>query len=114
GTAVVVLEAVVILGLVRTLVLGVGDAVAVVVVVRTAVVVLEPVLVLGDERALVLVVRDAVVVGVAQVGCVADREEEPRVGRADRLIETGAASERDRELAAGDQAQAADRLHRAL
>ena len=77
-----------------------GTAVAVVVVVGAAVVVLEAVLVLGDQRALVAVVLDAVAVAVAHVGRVADRDEEPRVGRADRLVEAGAAADRDRERAA--------------
>ena len=64
GAAVVVLDAVDRLGLVRALVLDVGDAVAVVVGIGAAVVVLEAVLVLGLVRALVLRVGDAVAVVV--------------------------------------------------
>ena len=62
--AVVVLEAVLVLGLVRALVGRVGDAVAVVVGIGAAVVVLEAVLVLGLDRALVGRVGDAVAVVV--------------------------------------------------
>src|SRR5439155_7220026 len=62
GAAVVVLVAVLGLGLVRTFVLGVGDAVLVVVRIGAAVLVFELVLILGLVGALVLRVDDAVAV----------------------------------------------------
>jgi hypothetical protein len=66
GTAVVVLEPVLVLGLVRAAVDGVGEPVGVVVGIRTAVFVLEPVAVLGLVRTLVGGVGNAVpvVVGI--------------------------------------------------
>src|SRR5207249_3555440 len=66
GTAVGVLEAVVVLRLIGTLVLVVGDAVVIAIrhVVGAAVLVLEAVVGLGLVRTLVLVVGDAVVVVV--------------------------------------------------
>src|ERR1043165_2850231 len=66
------------------------------------------------RSALVARVVDAVAVGVADVGRVADREEEARLRRADRLIETAAAADRDLQRARDRDAQAADQLHRAL
>ena len=65
-----------VLGLERTLILLVGDAVPVVVEIRAAVLVLEAVVVLGFERAAVALVGDAVeiVVGLgAAVGVDEDR-----------------------------------------
>src|SRR5262249_51386235 len=64
-TAVGVLEAVLVLGLVRALVDRIGDPVAVVVRIRAAVGVFEAILVLGLVRALVDIVGDPVAVGVA-------------------------------------------------
>ena len=64
GAAVLVLEAVVGLGLVRALVVDVEDAVLVVVGIGAAVLVLEAVLVLGVVRAQVVDVEDAVLVVV--------------------------------------------------
>src|SRR5262249_15964934 len=64
GGAVLILEAVVDLGLVRALVVLVGDAVLVVVEVGAAVLVLEAVLVLGVVRAQIVDVGDAVLVVV--------------------------------------------------
>ena len=65
GAAVLVLVPVVVLGLVRALVVDVGDAVAVVVGIGAAVLVLEAVVVLGLVRALVDRVGDAVTVTIA-------------------------------------------------
>ena len=67
GAAVVVLEAVEVLGLVRAVVAGVDDAVAVVVRIGAAVLVLEAVAILGLVGAAVLGVGDAVAV-VVRVG----------------------------------------------
>ncbi len=64
GTAVLVLHAVHVLGLVGALVLFIENAVLVVVRVRASVLILELVLVLGLVRALVLLVRDSVLVVV--------------------------------------------------
>src|SRR4029079_11080404 len=113
GAAVVVLEAVEVLGLVGALVGGVGAVVAVVVVVGAAVVILEAVLVLGAERALVAPVGDAVAVGVAHVGRVAQRDEQPRLRRADAVDQSRAAADDDRDRAGRVDAQTPLDLERA-
>jgi hypothetical protein len=87
GAAVVVLEAVAVLG-VRALVHVVEDAVAVAVAVAAlgaAVVVVVAVLVLGDHRAVVHVVEDAVVV-VVQIGAAVFVQELVEVLRVVRAV----------------------------
>jgi len=60
------LEAVEVLGLVRTLVLGVGDAVLIVVEIGTTVLVFEAVLVFRFVRTLVANIRNAVVISIGK------------------------------------------------
>ena len=104
GAAVVVLEAVLVLGLERALVLRVEDAVLVVVGIGAAVVVLEAVLVLGLVRALVDVVEDAVAVLVARLG---------RRRCTCRAATGGARGARSRRRSAGDRARGSSRPGRA-
>ena len=85
GAAVVVLEAVLVLGLVRALVPAVRDQVAVIVRLGATVVVLEAVLVLGLGGALVLVVHDPVAVRVLVIWRPAQARQEPELGAADGL-----------------------------
>jgi hypothetical protein len=114
GAAVVVVPAVEVLALVRALVAGVIAAIVVVVVVGTAVAVLPAVAILGLVGAAIAVVGDAVLVGVAGVGRVADRREQPQIGRADAADHAGAAADHHRDrLGRVDPGPALD-LHRAL
>src|SRR5439155_20878283 len=78
--AVLVLIAVAVLGIVRPLVVDVGDAVAIVVGIGAAVLVLEAVEVLGVVGARVDVVLEAVAVAVADVRLEHDADERARLG----------------------------------
>src|SRR5262249_38431211 len=100
GAAVLVLDAVLVLGLVGALVELVGDAVLVVVRIRAAVLVLEAVAVLGLVGALVDVVLDAVAVAVADVGLEDDADEGAEVGVGGLVAEeAGAAAEQEEGVA---------------
>jgi len=83
--AVVVLEAVEILGLVGALVDGVGDAVVVVVFVGATVVVLEAVEILGLVGTAIETIDDAVMVSVAEVRSPAHAHETAEHGAADGM-----------------------------
>ena len=87
GTTVLVLEPVLVLRLVRALVVGVQDAVGVVVRIGATVLVLELVLVLGLVRALVLRVEDAVLVVVLVRATVLVLEAVPVFGIVRTLVD---------------------------
>src|SRR4029079_9749012 len=80
GAAVLILDAVLVLGDVGALVELVGDAVAIVVGIGAAILVLEAVEVLRVVGALVDVVLDAIAVAVADVGLEDDPDHRAEVG----------------------------------
>src|SRR5439155_142124 len=118
GAAVVVLEAVLVLGLVGAFVELVGDAVLIVVEIGAAVLVVEAVAILGLRRAQIAGVGDAVAVGVEAAG--GDRalafgrrpahaaEDAEVIVTQRRGEDAGAGADADRDVLDGEELKAAD------